>query len=233
MSSVMLRMCDFYKYHLKPNSRMEASGSFSDYLRCYSTSADFHIHDCLQFLSVDFQIYIQHATGYTHTHTQTMRVMAGRHSGLHPVVSLHASKLFSVTQILIWKSQLTELTESREKGSQDPPSSFHCPPLLAPLLNLTFDASCRWSLLHIHSRQDTARAKNEGRINKSSVGSTLDYKSWPWKPSSESAELHPAATCVSDRIDPTLCASDDRTNFSIFASQTRCDCLTNLTLACV
>ena len=67
----------------------------------------------------------------THAHTQTMRAVAGRHSALHPVVSLHASKLFSVTQILIWKSQLTELTETREKGSRDPLSSFYCPFLLA------------------------------------------------------------------------------------------------------
>lgn len=56
----------------------------------------------------------------THIHTQTIRAVAGRHSALHPVVSLHASKLFSVTQILIWKSQLTELTETRQKGSKDP-----------------------------------------------------------------------------------------------------------------
>lgn len=59
----------------------------------------------------------------------------GRQSSLCiPVVSPHASKLFSVTQILIWKSQLTELTEDRGKkkkkrkgASQDPPSFFYCP----------------------------------------------------------------------------------------------------------
>lgn len=106
-----------------------------------------------QFLSVDFQIYIQNATGkkntHTNMHTQTIRVMAGRHSGLHPVVSLHASKLFSVTQILIWKSQLTELTERREKGGRDPLSPFHCPFLLASLLNLTDTFWCQQLLILI------------------------------------------------------------------------------------
>ena len=49
-------------------------------------------------------------TGGKHTYTHTEGV-AGRHSASHPVVSLNASELFSVTQILIWKSQMTELTE--------------------------------------------------------------------------------------------------------------------------
>lgn len=89
-----------------------------------------------QFLSVDLQIHILNASEKK-THTQirtcihTTWVVAGRRSASHPVVSLHASKLFSVTQILIWKSQLTELTETREKDSADSLSSFCCPFLLA------------------------------------------------------------------------------------------------------
>ncbi len=106
-----------------------------------------------QFLSVDLQIYILNATGkkhtYTHKHTQTIRAVAGRHSALHPVVSLHACKLFSVTQILIWKSQLTELTGTREKGSKDPLSSFYCPFLLASLLHLTDTFWCQQLLILI------------------------------------------------------------------------------------
>lgn len=106
-----------------------------------------HIHTWLlfQFLWVDFQIYILN----THIHTQTIRAVAGRHSALHPVVSLHASKLFSVTQILIWKSQLTELTETREKGSKDPLSSFHCPFIFVSLLHLTDTFWCQQLLILI------------------------------------------------------------------------------------
>lgn len=89
-----------------------------------------------------------HIHTHTHMHTQTIRAVAGRHSALHPVVSLHASKLFSVTQILIWKSQLTELTETREE-SKDPLSSFHCPFLFASLLHLTDTFWCRQLLILI------------------------------------------------------------------------------------
>lgn len=93
-------------------------------------NADLHKHDSFfNFcqLTTKYLFWMQpptntHTLSHTHTYTHrhTMRAMAGRHSALHPVVSLHASKLFSVTQILIWKSQLTELTETREKGSKDP-----------------------------------------------------------------------------------------------------------------
>lgn len=104
-------------------------------------NADVHIHDCFfNFcqLTSKYIFWIQPEKHIdTHIHTQTIRAVAGRHSALHPVVSLHASKLFSVTQILIWKSQLTELTETREKGCKDPLSSFYRPFLLASLLHLT------------------------------------------------------------------------------------------------
>lgn len=71
----------------------------------------------------------------THTHTHT-GVVAGRHSASHPVVSLHASELFSVTQILIWKSQMTELTE-RESSPPSAPSPLFSlsSPSLLPLLH--------------------------------------------------------------------------------------------------
>lgn len=123
------------------NCSLEANGSLTGHLRAYSPKADFHIHGCffnfclLTYKYIFWDTYIfwlSECKGtQTHTYTQTIRAVAGRHSALHPVVSLCASKLFSVTQILIWKSQLTELTETREKGSKDPLSSFYCPFLLA------------------------------------------------------------------------------------------------------
>ncbi len=99
------------------------------------TNADFHTRDCFfNFCQLTYKyIFWMQPAKHTnaHIHIQTIWAVAGCHSALHPVVSLHASKLFSVTQILIWKSQLTELTETTEKGSKDPPSSFYCPFLLA------------------------------------------------------------------------------------------------------
>lgn len=132
---------------------VEANGSLTGHLRAYSTNADFHIHDCFfNFCQLTYKyiFWMQPAKCTdTHIHTQTIRAVARRHSALHPVVSLHACKLFSVTQILIWKSQLTELTGTREKGSKDPLSSFYCPFLLASLLHLTDTFWCQQLLILI------------------------------------------------------------------------------------
>lgn len=66
----------------------------------------------------------------------------GRQSSLCiPVVSPHASKLFSVTQILIWKSQLTELTEDRGKKKEKGPAKIHCPS--SPVLFLLASSTIR------------------------------------------------------------------------------------------
>lgn len=63
------------------------------------------------------------------TYAQTMRSGDGALvKSLHPVVSPQASKLFSVTQILIWKSQLTELTEDRRKKKKEKGAAkIYCP----------------------------------------------------------------------------------------------------------
>lgn len=126
-------------------AQMEANGSLAGHLRAYSTNADSHIHDCFYYfcqLTYKYIFWMQPAECKdTHIHTQTIRAVAGRHSALHPVVSLHASKLFSVTQILIWKSQLTELTKTREEGSKDPLSSFFCP------FSFSLSAPFDWYLL--------------------------------------------------------------------------------------
>lgn len=136
---------------------VEARGSLAGHLRAYSAAAEFHIHDCFfNFcqLTSEYVFWMQAAKcTRPHIHTQTIRAVAGRHSGLHPVVSLHASKLFSVTQILIWKSQLTELTESRERKAAE----IHCPRLAVPFFQplcsiwlIPFDASSCSSLFYVH-----------------------------------------------------------------------------------
>lgn len=97
------------------------------------------------------------------TYAQTMRSGDGALvKSLHPVVSPQASKLFSVTQILIWKSQLTELTEDRRKKKRKrgqprstvllPLSFFFEPP---PLFDwwLLIAGSCS-SLFHVYCTQD-------------------------------------------------------------------------------
>lgn len=127
----------------------------------------------------------------THMHTQTMRAVAGRHSALHPVVSPHASKLFSVTQILIWKSQLTELTESREKGSTDPLSfSFS---LSAPFdWYLLMPAAAHPYFMSISHRIQSALGMIAGhwslfhtRIKTSPVIWALDYEACLWPQSQQ------------------------------------------------
>lgn len=92
-------------------------GCLTGHLREYLTNFKSPVHDCFfnpWQLTLKYILWIRAEIA---KHTQTKSGVAGRHSVLHPVVSLRASKLFSVTQILIWKSQLTELTERREKST--------------------------------------------------------------------------------------------------------------------
>lgn len=122
----------------------------------------------------------------THIHTNNMSMVAGRHSALHPVVSVHASELFSVTQILIWKSQLTELTETREKGSKDPlsfsfslpaPSDWHLlMPAAAHSYFMSISHRIQWTLKMIagHWSHFPRRIKTSPGIW------AFDHQAWRW-----------------------------------------------------
>lgn len=66
-----------------------------------------------------------------------------------PVVSPQASKLFSVTQILIWKSQLTELTEDRRKKKERGAAKIYCPSSTV----LFLEASSAIRLMALDGRQ--------------------------------------------------------------------------------
>lgn len=148
-------------------------------------------------------IFWMQPTADQHVHIQTIRAVAVCHSALHPVVSLHASKLFSVTQILIWKSQLTEVTVSREKGSQNLLSSFDSPFLSS--ISAPFDwyllmpAAAHPYFMAISQMQRKLKdyrlvieALFHRRIETSPVIWALDYAAQPGEP----AEPYSAAVCL-------------------------------------